>query len=40
MAILDLYRIEITDDEILEVAAMADSHGEVRFAKVCNRFIN
>ena len=29
MAILDVYRIEITDEEILEVAKMADSHGEV-----------
>jgi len=29
MAILDLYRIEISDDEILEVAQMADSNGEI-----------
>ena len=30
MAILDVYRIEISDEEILEVAKMADSHGEVQ----------
>merc|ERR1712241_1342107 len=29
MAILDLYRIEISDEEILEVAQMADSNGEI-----------
>ena len=30
MAILDDYKIEISDEEIMEVAQMADSHGEVR----------
>ena len=34
MAILDLYRIEITDEEILQVAEMADTEGKV------NWFIN
>ena len=29
MAILDLYRIEITDEEILQVAEMADTEGKV-----------
>ena len=29
MAILDVYRIEISDAEIIEVAQMADSRGEV-----------